>query len=752
MNEASSPAGQTISHYSVIRKIGSGGMGVVYEAEDSRLGRRVALKFLPAEMAKDSQLLERFQREARAASALNHPNICTVHAIEQHERQHFIVMELLEGQTLAQHMAGQQMELEKLLPLAIQIADALESAHAKGIVHRDIKPANIFINERGQVKILDFGLAKVEKLNLLADSTSISADDTMAETGALTSPGSAMGTIMYMSPEQARGGLVDARTDLFSLGTVIYQMATGSLPFAGDTSAVVFDAILNREPLPVDTVKSGLPREFGRIIEKTLEKERNLRCQSATELKTDLIRLKRDLESGKKTATGMTDSKAGTARSGAKSVAVLYFENLSGVKEDEYLRDGITEDIITELSKIRGLNTFSRPTVLAFRDKSVTPGQIGQQLKAAYVLTGSLRRAGSRLRITTQLVDTSTDFPLWSERYDREMKDVFEVQDEIARKIAEALRVTLSPQELEALAIKPTENLQAYDLYLRGKRYARRQTRQDLEFALQMFESAVAMDPSFALAYAACANACAMFYCNYSRDVSWVERAREASGKAVALRWELPEVQVSQAWVLYATELHDEAVRMVRKAIERKKDCEGAYYLLCRALFSAGRYQEVLDVMEAGLEASGEDYNIYVPLANSLGALGKREAYMNLLQRRLTALENHLKQVPEDARARILLGTDYAELGREEDALKELNLAVTLRAGEASILYNAACLYSTLKRKEEAMDCLKKAWEAGFRDASHARRDPDLALLHDEPEFDRMYPEKPAGGTAPRAN
>jgi serine/threonine protein kinase/tetratricopeptide (TPR) repeat protein len=752
MNEASSPAGQTISHYSVIRKIGSGGMGVVYEAEDSRLGRRVALKFLPAEMAKDSQLLERFQREARAASALNHPNICTVHAIEQYERQHFIVMELLQGQTLAQHMAGQQMELEKLLPLAIQIADALESAHAKGIVHRDIKPANIFINERGQVKILDFGLAKVEKLNLAADSTSISADDTMAETGSLTSPGSAMGTIMYMSPEQARGGLVDARTDLFSLGTVIYQMATGSLPFAGDTSAVVFDAILNREPLPVDTVKSGLPREFGRIIEKTLEKERNLRCQSATELKTDLIRLKRDLESGKKTATGMTDSKAGTARSGSKSVAVLYFENLSGVKEDEYLRDGITEDIITELSKIRGLNTFSRPTVLAFRDKSVTPGQIGQQLKAAYVLTGSLRRAGSRLRITTQLVDTSTDFPLWSERYDREMKDVFEVQDEIARKIAEALRVTLSPQELEALAIKPTENLQAYDLYLRGKRYARRQTRQDLEFALQMFESAVAMDPSFALAYAACANACAMFYCNYSRDVSWVERAREASGKAVALRWELPEVQVSQAWVLYATELHDEAVRMVRKAIERKKDCEGAYYLLCRALFSAGRYQEVLDVMEAGLEASGEDYNIYVPLANSLGALGKREAYMNLLQRRLTALENHLKQVPEDARARILLGTDYAELGREEDAMKELNLAVTLRAGEASILYNAACLYSTLKRKEAAMDCLKKAWEAGFRDASHARRDPDLALLHDDPEFDRMYPEKPAGGTAPRAN
>jgi len=738
MTEPDSLVGQSLSHYKVLRKLGSGGMGVVYEAQDSQLGRRVALKFLPPEMAQDTQLLERFQREARAASSLNHPNICTIHAIEQHERRHFIVMELLEGETLAQNMNRQPMTIDKLLPLGIQIADALESAHAKGIVHRDIKPANIFLTERGQVKILDFGLAKINpgEMPMEQSATLVNAE--------LTSPGSAVGTVSYMSPEQARGQLVDARTDLFSSGTVLYQMSTGTLPFQGETSALTFDAILNRSPRPAGELNPLLPAEFVRILDKTLEKDRNLRCQTATELKTDLSRLKRDLETSARRAKEKTDSDSGTHKPTRKSVAVLYFENISGAKEDEYLRDGITEDVITELSKIRGLNIFSRPTVLAFRDKQVTPAQIGQQLGAAYVLTGTLRRAGNRLRISAQLVDTQTDFPLWSDRFDREMKDVFEVQDEMARRIAEALRVTLSPEELEALSIKPTENLQAYDLYLRGKRYARRQTRQDLEFALQMFENAVAIDPSFALAYAASANACAMFYWTFSRNQMWVERAREASGKAVALRWDLPEVQVSQAWVLYAASLHDEAVRMLKKAIERKRDCEGAHYLLCRALFATGRYQEVVDIAEAAIEASGEDYNVYVPILNCLGALGKQEAARNMRQRKMAALENHLKQVPEDARARILLGSDYASLERGDEALRELNLAVTLRANEASILYNAACLYCKLKKKVEALDTLRKSWEAGFKDAEWARRDPDLNLLHDDPEFDRLYPEKPA--------
>src|SRR5262245_25790366 len=387
--------GQSVSHYTVTRKLGSGGMGVVYEAEDSRLGRSVALKFLPPDLAQDAPSLERFQREARAASALNHSNICTVYAIEQHGAQHFIVMELLEGQTLLQAMARHTFTVAELVDIGIQIADALESAHAKGIVHRDIKPANIFVNSRGQVKILDFGLAKVEGRR--AGDPLASQLETMVAREELTMPGSTVGTVSYMSPEQARGQLADARTDLFSLGTVLYQMATGTLPFPGDTSAVIYEAILNREPPPIMDTDPKLPQELNRILGKALEKDRAMRYQSATDFKTDLIRLKRDLDSGRRRAAE-SDSRPGTSRAKEKSVAVLYFENLSGVKEDEYLRDGITEDIITELSKIKGLNVFSRPTILAYRDRQVTPAKIGQQLGAAYVLGGSLRRAGSRLR------------------------------------------------------------------------------------------------------------------------------------------------------------------------------------------------------------------------------------------------------------------------------------------------------------------------------------------------------------------
>src|SRR5580704_1055611 len=721
---------QAISHYRVLSKLGSGGMGVVYEAEDLSLHRHVALKFLPEELARNAQSLERFRREAQSASALNHPNICTVHEIGESQGKPFIVMELLEGQTLDRRLAEKPIRVDDLLDWSIQIADALDAAHSKGIIHRDIKPSNLFITTRGQAKILDFGLAKVATNDVSKEMLTATAAGLGQH---LTHPGSTVGTLAYMSPEQARGEELDPRTDLFSFGAVLYQMTTGTLAFQAETAPLICDAILNREPVAPLEINATLPAELQRIITKTLEKNRILRSQTATELKTDLLRLKRDLESGRRPAE--KSSRHSAAVVSERSIAVLYFENLSGAKEDEYFRDGMTEDVITELSKITSLRVFPRAEMLPYRDKPVTAPQVGQGLKAAFVLGGSIRRSGNRLRITAQLVETSTRQSLWAERYDRELKDVFEVQDEIARSIAQALRITLSPKEERILASKPTENLQAYDFYLRGRSYARQLS---LEFAIQMFEQAIALDSDFALAHAGLANACGQYHEWREQHPRWIEKGLAACERGLALQPNLPELLVARARLAFAERKYEEACRYAEEAIQRKPDCEGVYDVLGRALFASGQSHKAADLADRAVAVNGDDYNIFPPYLNSLRTVGRTAEAGVHEDRWVEVLQRQLELVPEDVRARIFLATLYASRKANELAVRELEMAVTMRPKDSNILYNAACTYGIMGQKSDALALLRRARDAGYSNLVWALRDPDLACLHDDLEFQSL--------------
>src|SRR5271166_2871018 len=694
--------GQKLGRYRIVEKIGAGGMGDVYRAHDEHLDREVAIKVLPPETIADSHSLQRFHNEAMALSRLNHPNICSIYDVDEHAGQPFIVMELLEGQTLTERIAGRPLHLDELLDLAIQIADALETAHAKGIVHRDIKPGNIFVLARGQAKVLDFGLAKLALPHTVPPGT------VAGET--LTTPGAAVGTTPYLPPEQARGKEVDARADLFSFGLVLYEMTTGRQAFSGSTSAIVFDAILNRDPIPPSRLNPNLPVELEQILSKALERDREMRYQTAADLRADLKRLKREFDSGRLRVGKASQSRERPARepravaSRIKAIAVLPLANLSRDPEQDYFVDGMTEEIITDLAQIGALRVISRTSAMRYKGSDKPLPEIARELNVDGFVEGSVLRAGDRVRITAQLIHAATDQHIWAKSYERDLSDVLALQSEVARAIADEVQAKLTPQERARLARARPVNPAAHEAYLKGRHHWARATEEGVRKSIEYFAEAIAKDPSYALAHAGLSDAFNQL-CNPILELvpqgEIIPKAKAAATKALELDETLAEAHICLGRVKFYFDWDwAGAEKSFRRAIELSPNHTYAHYVYGLLLSALGRHAEAIQESTRALASD--------PVALLVnGVAGLIYCFARQFE---TAEEQLRKTLQLDANFMfahwMLGGLCLLPMGRYDEAIAELQKAIAMSGNVAHPRGLLGYTYAKLGRKEDALRVL----------------------------------------------